>query len=314
MVRVVLQLSALLCVTVSSAKAGPRNLGADLQNLDVRLNSDHYALAGTASDARLNEFAAALEFIHAEYAAGFAELLADQNRNPQADARSDAQAAPESAAAKTPASDRFSVVVLAKEGEYKEFTHAYFNNQLEHTRGLFVPSVDLLVILDIGNTSETYATLFQEAFHQFLHRHVPLAPMWVNEGLATYYETARPTGAGLVFDRPRDLFFQVVKEAADAKLLISFDALLSADRSAFYDSTALPGMRFPRSVLHYAQAYTLCAFIVNDGEGRLVLRRYLQSLAGARGEKDVLRITRESFPPSLLEALVAPWLQYVNKY
>lgn len=299
-------LTAALGVVVAApavVKSGPRNLGADLQSLNIRLNSEHYALAGTVSDARLNEFASALEFIHAEYATGFAELLAGRKRAPAT-----------STDPKSPTTDRFSVVILAKESEYKEFTRAYFDQHMEHTRGLFVPSVELLVVLDIGDASETYTTLFHEAFHQFLHRHVPYAPMWVNEGLATYYETARPTGGGLAFDRRRDEFFQAVKEAADAKRLVPFDVLLAADRREFYDPVTVPGVRFPRSVIYYAQSYTVCAFILNDDEGRMLLRRYLQALAEATSDRDAARITAETFPATLLEALVTPWLQYVNKY
>jgi len=297
----------MMILLAARTNADPRDLGTDLQDLNVRLNSDHYALAGTVSDARLNEFAAALEFIHAEYAAGFAELLADTHTgNPRKEGSKPGPAGHAT-------NERFAVVVLDKESQYKEFTQAYFNRKLEHTRGLFVPAVDLLVILDIGDASETYATLFHEAFHQFLHRHVPLAPMWVNEGLATYYETARPTSSGLVFDRPRDEYFQVVKEAADAKLLIPFDALLAADRGAFYDTTPMPGLRFPRSILFYAQSYSLCSFIVNDHDGRLLMRKYLQSLATAGSPKEAQRMTAESFPPHLLEAMITPWLQYVNK-
>lgn len=297
---------ALVVAAPGVVKSDPRNLSADLLNLNVRLTTEHYSLAGTVNDARLNDFAAALEFIHAEYATGFAELFANLE---SAELNAPREAA-NSAANKA---QRFSVVILAKEGEYKEFTQAYFDRRVEHTRGLFVPSVDLLVILDFGDASETYTTLFHEAFHQFLHRHVPYAPMWVNEGLATYYETARPTGGGLAFDRKRDEFFQVVKEAADAKLLIPFDILLAAGQREFYEPVKMPTLRFPRSVIYYAQSYTLCAYILSDNEGRMLLRRYLQTLAAATSDGDAARITAETFPETLLEALVTPWLQYVNK-
>lgn len=306
------------------AVAQSRDLRADLTDLNVRSTTEHYALAGTVNDVRMADFAAALEFIHAEYVVGFEELLADPNAKAERPASSvrpsgvggEARRKPNIAAigSDQETRERFSVVVLAKETEYQEFTQAYFDARLEHTRGLFVPAVNLLVILDVGDPADTYATLFHEAFHQFSNRHIPFAPMWVNEGLATYYETARPTGGGLAFDRPYDAFFQVVKEAADAKTLIPFDELLSANRSAFYDQGEIRGLRYPKAIVHYAQSYTLCAYILSDHEGKLLLRRYLKTLAAARGHADAVRITRETFPQSLLESLVTPWLQYVNKY
>lgn len=297
-----------------SALAGSRDLRADLKGLNVRLKTEHYALAGTVTDGRLADFGAALEFIHAEYAAGFSELLAEGGDGARREGKADVKGGAARGEEGNSGSERFSVVVLAKESEYREFTTAYFDRRVEHTRGLFVPAVELLVVLDIGDAGQTYATLFHEAFHQFLHRHVPQAPMWVNEGLATYYETARPTGGGLAFDRPRDDFFQVVKSAADAKKLIPFDVLMTADVRAFYDVEEMPGLSVPRSAVYYAQSYTLCAFILSDGEGRLLMRRYLQALAGAGSAEEAARITVETFPELLRDAMVTPWLRYVNKY
>ena len=37
-----------------------------------------------------------------------------------------------------------------------------------------------------GGFAKAYPSFFHEGFHQFMHRYVPRAPIWLNEGLADY--------------------------------------------------------------------------------------------------------------------------------
>lgn len=318
-------MSAVLLVvgTVCMVQAQTRDLHSDLADLSIRCTSKHYALAGTVPAARLADFAAALEFIHAEYAVAYGELLsqkANENSEPSGESRMPAPGAQSGdgdtgGRSRLEASGRFRVIIVDKEEGYREFIRTYFGQGATPTRGLFDPKEQLVIIGDYGDPSETYGALFHEAFHQFLDRHIPFAPMWVNEGLATYYETARLTGARLVFDRPNDVFLQTIKHAAEAKRLIPLAELLVAERNSFQDHSVIEGhrMRIPRSAMHYAQSYTLCAFMLSDGEGKVLLRPYMKALAGARSAADAQRITRETFPPATLDALTTRWLQFVNK-
>lgn len=59
----------------SAWSAEPPNLRERLQQLNVRSATPHYNIAGTVQDARLREYAAALELIYAEYDRGFARLF-----------------------------------------------------------------------------------------------------------------------------------------------------------------------------------------------------------------------------------------------
>ena len=56
---------AVLCA-VAVAWSQTRDLRGDLQNLNVRHRTGHYALAGTVSDARLAEYGKYLEYIYRE--------------------------------------------------------------------------------------------------------------------------------------------------------------------------------------------------------------------------------------------------------
>ena len=65
-------------LTPAFAFAQLGDLQSDLAKLNVRHRTEHYAIAGTASDARLAEYGRCLEYIYREYANGFSELLATQ--------------------------------------------------------------------------------------------------------------------------------------------------------------------------------------------------------------------------------------------
>jgi hypothetical protein len=291
-------------VVAQSVQALGGDLRGDLTRLNVRHVTAHYELAGTVSNARLEEYGRCLEYIYAEYARGFGELVPGKvfpvSGRPGAVPRG-------------PQLPRFRVIVFDRQAEYDEFARANFDGTAEHTRGLFVPGAELLLIRDEADSAETYETLFHEAWHEFVHRFVPWMPIWLNEGLAVHYGTARPTAGGLAFDRPPRHYYRIVESAALAGQLIPLRTLLGADRAWFYESARVPGLEVDRRTLCYAQSYTLAAYMVFDEQGREHLRRFIRRLAGARDEGDVAWITRELFPEELLGRMVPAWLEHVRK-
>jgi len=287
--------AAILLTAVTAATAQRRDLPQDVANLDIRRRTPHYAIAGTVSDDRLAEYGRALEYIYDEYAKGFGELLTDDHQSHDTDRR-------------------FRVVILAKQAEYQQFTRAYFAGGAEHTRGLFVPGADLLVIQHDPDAEETDEVLFHEAFHQFVDRYLPLAPVWVNEGLATYYGTARPTPHGLVFDRPRGDFFRVVSAAIDARQLIPFSDLMTEDAGAFYGRQKIEGLSFDRTTLAYAQSYTFVFYLLQNKPTRNHLCDYLRTIARDTSADEVRTATNRAFPPDHLGPLVDDWLATVHRH
>ncbi len=277
-------------------------LPVDVNNLNIRHRTQRYALAGTASDARLAEFGRCLEYIYREYADGFTELIAEPPPGQETGEEDGAGG-----------DGRFKVVIFDKQAHYDEFGRAYFGVRAEHTRGLYVHAVGLLLISDVADVSETYGILFHEAFHQFAARYTPAAPTWLNEGLATYYGTARPTKSGLVFDRRASGLFQVVRDCASACQLIPLGELIGESRRSFYSDQRVQGTSHDHKTLAYAQSYTLIAYILSDAAGREHLREYIRDLAKVKTEAKARRVTRQSFPPSLLDAMVPQWLTMVNR-
>lgn len=294
MIRVVV--IVLFALSFDAAIAQTRDLHTDLKDLNVRHTTAHYLLAGTVSDATLQHYGQALELAHKEYAKGFDELLDERN-----------------AGARKATVERFNVVILAKAAEYRELTGAYFGEAAEHSTGMFVPAEKLLIIRDSRNREQTYGTLFHEAFHQFARRHIPAMPTWIDEGLATYYGTARPVRGGLRFNRPHSGYIHAVRMAAKRGKLIPLRALMASTQSAFYDQSPVEGLTMSHKMLCYAQSYTLVSYMVNDPDGRAHLRTYLRRLSEVEKSEDARRVTGEMFSDELLEAIVNPWLAHVDR-
>jgi len=295
--------SCVLCLFVTCSALGQsRDLHSDVTKFNVRRKTEHYALAGTVSDTKLTEFGQVLEYIHRAYARGFSELIkkADEEK-------------PGNGAGEPSEDRRFKVTIFETAAQYQEFGQAYFGERAEHTAGMYVPAVKLLMISAAGSKEKTHRVLFHEAFHQFMHRHIPNAPLWVNEGLATYYGAARPTRRGLAFDQRDDGYFQIVREVASARQLIPLHKLIISDPAEFYSHLGIDDIPYDWATVSYAQSYTLCAYMLSEPNARQHLRKYLRALAEADSSKEASFITRRHYTDGLLAAMVGEWLKFVHR-
>jgi hypothetical protein len=292
------------------------DLGADMGALNVRHQTEHYAIAGTISDARLMEYGRCLEFIYREYATGFTRLASsppsnDRSKETSTDKEGDATSSPD--AKSDSHGGRFSVIIFSTPAEYDQFAARYLPEQLEHTRGVFLRTLKLLVIRDDPDSAQTYEVLFHEAFHQFANRFMPFIPTWANEGLATYYGHARPTTSGLRFDKSAHSHFQAVQEAKSAKALIPLARLMEMKQAEFYGDERVSNLDLTNRSLCYAQAYTFVSFMLSDQTGAARLRAYLKDLTDAKDSVAEQSITRRHFDAKTLDALTPHWLAYCQK-
>ncbi len=327
---------------VVPAASAQEDLLEKLKQLRIRHTTANYELAGTITQPRLEHFGEALEFIHREYSAGFDRLLGSAGGAGSAEGGASGPAANgptrQGGRAPTPrrpptrpmpggarpdgasqdadpdgeATGRHRVILFATADEYDRFTRAFVGGA-EFTTGMYVPAGKLLLVLDDGEADQTYETLFHEAFHQFLDRHVPHAPMWLNEGLATHYGHARPTGKGLKFIRSNrlDLLKAVL---ADRRAIPLFD-VVTADRAAFYDTTPIPVTGYtdvPRAALYYAEASTLVQMLIADAEGLRRLQDYIRELAASDGSRNA-EITAKYFDRATCERLSSAWATFVDR-
>jgi hypothetical protein len=298
-------------------------------SINVRLKTEHYAIAGSVSDERLREYGRALEYIYAEYDKGFAKLLDMPDQSAKSKSSSDKSRTPAGksgagrSSSRKPADppgsgdsddDLFSVVIFSNTKEYQSDTRRNLGHDAEHTIGMFIPTTRMLLIADQGNTRDTYEVLFHEAFHQFLNRHLKNPPMWLNEGLAVHYGSAMPSAHGVAFTNLPTSRWKVAREAIDAKKAVPLADVVAADRAKFYDPTPVKLDGFDdlrRQHLYYAQAYTLVHLLLNDAEGKKRLQNYIRDLAHDDG-RNTVEITHKYFDEKTCEGLTQHWVRHVK--
>lgn len=314
----------------------PPLIASKIEDLKVRHRTEHYALAGTVSQKKLEEHGRALEFIHKEYVKGFDKLLKGskkagatkrtpvprkpaEKKKPSkkpptkrgADAEDEADDADEAEADK----NRFRVIIFRNDDEYQSFGRAYLGGHTEHSDGMFVPSLKSLLITDKKNPDDTYSLLFHEAFHQFVDRHIANPPTWLNEGLATYYGAAKPTGRGLDWSNPPRWFWSLCRQAIQYNKHIPVMEVTRVSQAQFYDNTPLklPGMgdELIRRSLFYAEAYTLVHVLVSDRSGLVKLQNYIKDLAEDDGTH-TKQITAKHFDERACKQLEQAWIRYVK--
>lgn len=120
-----------------------------------------------------------------------------------------------------------------------------------------------------------------ELVHQFVGFHMPQAPLWLNEGLAMYYETMRvedgslTIGEHLLAQRPLAYFRMQPEE------LLPATALHALDRSEFYEKEKRFG--------NYMSAWTLVSAL-QMGARKPSFSAYLDALQSGRvSEKQAFR-------------------------
>lgn len=329
-----------------TASAQTSALANRLEDLNVRVQTEHYALAGTVNDAQLREFGQWLEYIHREYRTGFDELLraeeeaakkkaleerkakrqqAKQRKSRKKQdppAEEDPPAAPDPPPSDTAQSitnedteGRFRVIIFATRQDYVRFGAQYICGGTEHSLGMFVPSLNLLLIQIDSNPDDTRRVLFHEAFHQFMRRYVADPPMWLNEGLAVHYGEAKPAGRGLTFSHPSSTYWRLCRKAVDKGREIPLWDVIRADRASFYDHTTVKlssdWEEVPLAALYYGQAYTLIHTLLSDQSGRQRLRDYIRALAADKGQ-NTAQITQQYFGPDACARMYPFWVQHLK--
>ncbi len=160
--------------------------------------------------------------------------------------------------------DRFVVKVYGSQAEYAARggppgSSAYFSSAGRELVGYRQRQEDML-----------FRSLYHEGMHQFLHFYVPNPPTWFDEGLAKYFENAKPTRGvrrkGVPSYKVGGKDFQQtwrVQQAAVRGGMVPLERLIGMTREEFYGAN--------RS-LNYGQAWALTHFMI---EGRNPLLRKL---------------------------------------
>lgn len=135
------------------------------------------------------------------------------------------------------------VRVFATREGYNEYMKGATGEAGDRTIGLWSPSHEELLILDMGNSArnETLKTMRHEAFHQYLHyatgngRHAT----WFNEGHAAFFENVSYDAKKnyvRVWDDPKDRRPAALASDPEKYARLAKDILM-LDHAAFYEGT-----------------------------------------------------------------------------
>ena len=201
--------------------------------------------------------------------------------------------------------------LFEEEDEYVEFMHTH-NVRGSNSGGMFVYKENLhCLAIWIGDKlkREVRSVLQHEGFHQFAWHYIGKElPVWMNEGLAQYFEDAviasgeLETGIGDVHR------INTVKKMIEDRQVVRFERLMAMDHEQW---GLVLGASPKRAGMLYAQAWSIVDFLIHGREGKYApgVNRYLKKLSeGEEAEEAFQSIFGDDY-----EELRKNWEVYIRK-
>jgi tetratricopeptide (TPR) repeat protein len=271
----------ILCVvtTISlCASASPRAATTDAAGVGwTSVRSRHFLVVGQAHERDVRRLATGLE----QYHAAFARLLPAEHFD---------------------LSVPTTVVVFRGDREYGPFKPLYQGQTASNVAGYFQPGDEINYITmaaDGDGGGGPPPTLLHEYAHLLVNNYARLAPLWLAEGLAEYYSTARLSG-----DRKRMTLGRPVRHRAQAlrsHTLLPLDELFAVDQQSphYFDPHKRP--------LFYAQSWALVHYLLNGGgpERRAQLSRFLEMLSAGSPDDEAFKQAFQTDPERMASELSA---------
>ncbi|MDT5269754.1 MAG: hypothetical protein QOH49_1940 [Acidobacteriota bacterium] len=234
----------------------------------VSVHTRNFLVEGRADEVELRRVAARLE----EYRAAFARLLSGEHFD---------------------AGVPTTIVIFPDDAAYAPFKPRLGGQVARGVAGYFQPGTDVnyITLARDGDLARDPSTLLHEYTHLLVNNHFRAAPLWLKEGLAEFYSTARLSSDG------RRLTLGEPHERRPLELrrheLIPLSTLLALDQTS--PTYADPAQRG----LFYAQSWALVHYLSEARGGRGgALARFTDLLADGAKTEDALR---EAFGLSIAE-------------
>jgi tetratricopeptide (TPR) repeat protein len=227
----------------------------------VSVRSQHFLVEGRAREKELRRLAVRLE----EYRAAFSRLLSGEHFD---------------------AGVPTTIVVFPDDSAYSPFKPLFRGQTASGVAGYFQPGAEVNYItfaLD-SDTARNPSTLLHEYTHLLVNNYFRAAPLWLKEGLAEFYSTARLSDdrRKLTLGEPPLTRTRALRNAA---ALLPFSTLFAVDHASPHYSE--PDKRG----LFYAESWALVHYLieVRGGEHRDGLARFTGLLADGATVEDALR-------------------------
>lgn len=130
--------------------------------------------------------------------------------------------------------------------------------------------------------SQTFAVLQHEGFHQFAYNYIGKElPIWVNEGLAQYFEDGILVGDKFYLGISHSRRTTSIKNAIKDAKTIDFDALLSRTEQEWHNIVSAGG---EAASLQYDQSWSIVYFLITAEKGKYTsaFEKYLKLVAQRR--------------------------------
>lgn len=191
------------------------------------------------------------------------------------------------------ADERMPLFLLRTSAQYHAFLEGH-GIAAPNTNGVFFVQEELRGLATWTHDrprSQTFAVLQHEGFHQFAHTHIgSRLPLWVNEGLAQYFEDGIFVRRRLVLGQRNERRILAVRNALRRGTAIDFERMLGMGATQWQATVAGGGLT---ASLMYDQAWSMVYYLVRTGERRQ--EAFLQYLERLGRQEDPVAAFRSVF-------------------
>lgn len=208
--------------------------------------------------------------------------------------------------------ERMALYLFKTQRDYIDFLRQ-FRIDGTNSGGIFVVQPKLLAVatwVQGKSRSETFRTLQHEGFHQFAHRYIgPTLPIWINEGLAVYFESGILVGKTFRLGLADVRRVLAIQNAIEHNRVIRFDRLLNMTADQWQQG--LLG-DVERAQFLYDQSWSIVHFLIHaeDGKYRRAFETMLHLIAD--GQR-VHRAFTTAFNSSDTRLFAAKWKQFARQ-
>ena len=163
-----------------------------------------------------------------------------------------------------PSAPPFIVYVFSGSTGYGAYCQDLYGSAMPNSAGLFVSSLKQLLILNVPETEQMMRTVRHEGLHQYLDEVLPNTPIWFNEGMAEYYESADYKGGRWQTGAIRKDHLETIKRSREWKL----ESFLRTPQREFME----------QAVQAYAQSWAFIHFLRHsDREKKLLFAKFFEA-------------------------------------
>ena len=194
-------------------------------------------------------------------------------------------------------STKLKVSVFKNDKEY------YANGGTSGSRGIFMSRGSDKQIMTFYQPPLTTSVLLHEGTHQFINIVCSNVPIWINEGLATYYESSKFEGTSLKTNIVNQNRLQLIR-----------DLILKKDVPRLEDIINIRQANF--TIYEYAQCWSLVYFFMNYNQGQYAdeLEAYFEAIKrkGFENRPQHKQLFENTFKVKF-EVLERQWEDYILK-